>query len=135
MTFEDNAYIRGTTSGAGYVNLMDHPQWVANRSSIKEVTGVKIQYRVTQNRTPSDVSVVFYFGNNQADVFLTDAFLFQGEIHSDLQNLPVGNSYPQLVDLILRENAFWYRVQGNIPSADVDIEPVRFTIYGTFEVH
>ena len=135
ITFEDNAYVRGTTSGAGYINLMEHQEWVANKSSIKEITGIKIQYRVTRNRTPSDVTVVFYFGESRADVFLGNAYLAQGETHSELKNLPVGNSYSQLIDLIMRNNAFWYSIQGNTSSANVDIEPVKITIYGTFEVY
>ena len=134
VTYEDNAYIRGTTSGAGYVNLMEQPQWVANRSSIKEVTNIKVQYRVTRNRTPTDVTLVVYFGKSQADIYLGNVFLAQGETHSELKDLAVGNSYPQLIDLILRDNAFWYSVQGNTSSANVDLEPVRITIYGTFEI-
>lgn len=135
IIFEDNAYVRGTTSGAGYINLMEHQEWVANRSSIREITGVRIQYRVTRNRTPSDVTVVFYFGESRADVYLGNAILAQGETHAELQDLSLESSSTQLIDLIMRNNAFWYSIQGNTTSADVDIEPVKITIYGTFEVN
>lgn len=133
ITFEENAYVRGTTSDAGYVNLLENQDYVANKGSIKEITGVKIQYRVTRNGTPTDITVNFYFGENKADVFLGSAFLAQGETHSEFQNLSMENSYYQMIDLIMRKDAFWYSIQGNTKSADVDIEPVRITIYGTFK--
>jgi hypothetical protein len=131
---EDSAYLRGTTSGAGYINLMENRDWVAYKSSIKEITSIKIEYRVTRNGTTSDISVDFYFGENKADVYLGNAFLAQGETHTELQNLPMEKSYYQLIDLILRNDAFWYSIQGNISSAEVDFEPVRITISGTFDV-
>lgn len=131
---EDNAYLRGTTTGEGYVNLMENSDWVAYKSTIKEITIIQIQYRVTRNGTPTDISVDFYFGENKADVFLGNAFLGQGETHSELQNLPMESSYYQLIDLIMRRDAFWYSIQGNTSSADVDFEPVRITISGTFDI-
>ena len=34
-------------------------------------------------------------------------------------------TYSQLIDLIMRNNAFWYSIQGSTSSVDVDIEPVK----------
>ena len=52
----------------------------------------------------------------------------------NINNLILDNSYYQLIDLILRNDAFWYSIQGNTDQADVDFEPVRVTIYGTFNL-
>jgi hypothetical protein len=131
---EDNAYLRGRTSGEGYVNLMDDQFWKTYKSVIKEITEIKIQYRVTRNDTPTDISVDFYFGENQADVFLGNAFLAKGETHSELMTLEPESSYYQLIDLILRKDAFHYAIQGNTNAAFVDFEPVRITISGTFDI-
>ena len=132
---ESNAYLRGKTSGAGYVNLMNNQDWAAYKSVIKEITKITIQYRVTRNNTPADLSVDFYFGEDSADIFPGNAFLAQGETHSELQTLQMESTYYQLVDLIMRKDALLYSIQGNANDADVDFEPVRITIYGTFEIN
>jgi len=131
---EDSAYLRGVTSGEGYVNLMDNQDWRTYKKVIKEVTKIRIQYRVTRNSTPSDISVDFFFGEDSADTFLGNASLSQGETHTELLTLEMESSYYQLVDLIMRKDAFWYSIHGNTAAADVDFEPVRITIFGTFDV-
>ena len=45
------------------------------------------------------------------------------------------STYHQLIDLIMTKDAFWYAIQGSTENADVDIEPIRITVYGTFETY
>ena len=44
------------------------------------------------------------------------------------------SSYYKMVDLIMKKDAFWYSIRGNTAAADVDFEPVRIIIIGTFDV-
>lgn len=134
IVVESSAYLRGGTSGAGFVNLMDDEFWRTYKNVIKEITKITIEYRVTRNGTPTDISIDFFFGENRADIFLGNAFLAQGETHSELRTLQMEGSYYQLVDLVMRKDAFWYTIQGNAGAADVDFEPVRITIFGTFDI-
>lgn len=131
---EDNAYLRGSTSGAGFINLLDNADWRTYKAVIEEITKIQIQYRVTRNTMTSDISVDFFFGEDNADTFLGNAFLSKGETHTELHTLEMESSYYQLVDLIMRKDAFWYSIRGNTAAADVDFEPVRITIFGTFDV-
>jgi len=131
---ENNMYLQGTTSSQGYVNLMDYGLWRDNKDRIEEVTEVIVEYKVTRNGTPSDITVNFYFGEFSPNILLGSATLAQGETHSALVTLPLNNNQPQLFDLILRKDAFWYSIQGNTDAADVDFEPVRITVRGTFEI-
>jgi hypothetical protein len=132
---EQNAYLRGSTYWAGFMNLMDNPQWANYKSVIQEITQIKVEYRVTRNGSPSDISINFYFGESSPDTLMGNALLTQGETHSELQTLTLDNSYYQLIDLIMRKDAFWYSIQGNTDQADVDFEPVRVTINGTFNLN
>lgn len=134
IVVEDNAYLRGGTSGAGFVNLLDNADWRTYKKLIKEVTKISIQYRVTRNATPSDISVNFFFGEDSTDTFLGNTFLAKGETHTELLTLEMESSYYQLIDLIMRKDSFWYSIHGNTAAADVDFEPVRITIFGTFDV-
>jgi len=134
IVVEDNAYLRGSTSGAGFINLLDNPDWITYKALTKEITKIQIQYRVTRNTMSSDISVDFFFGEDNADTFLGNAYLAKGETHTELQTLEMESSYYQLVDLIMRKDAFWYSIKGNTAAADVDFEPVRITILGTFDV-
>lgn len=131
---EDNLYLRGTTSSQGHVNLMDYGLWRDNKDKIKEVTEVIVEYKVARNGTPSDITVNFYFGEFSPTTLLGSASLAQGETHSSFVILPLNDTQHQLYDLILRKDAFWYSIQGNTDAADVDFEPVRITVRGTFEV-
>jgi hypothetical protein len=132
---EENAYLRGNTYWAGYINLLENTDWTNYKSLIEEITEVKVEYRVTRNGTPSDITINFYFGETSPDKFLGSAVLTQGVTHTELQILALDNSYFQLIDLILRKDAFWYSIQGNTDQADVDFEPVRVTISGTFNLN
>jgi len=134
IVIEDNSYLRGVTSGEDYVNLMDNQYWRTYKKVIKEITKISIQYKVTRNSTPADISVDFFFGEKSADTFLGNASLSQGETHADLFTLEMGNAYYQLVDLIMQKDAFWYSIRGNTAAADVDFEPVRISIFGTFNI-
>ncbi len=134
IVVEDYAYLRGVTSGEGYVNLLENQEWRTYKKVIKEITKISIQYRVTRNSTPSDISVDFFFGEDRADTFLGNASLSQGETNTELLTLEMESSYYQLVDLIMRKDAFWYSIHGNTAAADVDFEPVRITIFGTFDI-
>jgi hypothetical protein len=49
--------------------------------------------------------------------------------------LTLDSSYYQLIDRIMQKDAFWYSIQGNTDQADVDFEPVRVTINGTFNLN
>jgi hypothetical protein len=131
---EDNMYLRGTTSSQGHVNLMDYGLWRDNKDKIKEVTEVIVEYKVTRNGTPSDITVNFYFGEFSPTTLLGSASLAQGETHSSLVTFPLNDTQHQLYDLILRKDAFWFSIQGNTDAADVDFEPVRITVRGTFEI-
>ena len=134
IVVEDNAYLRGGTSGAGFVNLLDNEDWRTYKKVIKEITKIRIQYRVTRNETPSDISVDFFFGEDSADTFLGNAFLAKGDTQAELHTLEMESSYYQLVDLIMRKDAFWYSIHGNTAAADVDFVPVRISIFGTFDI-
>lgn len=134
VIIEDNMYLRGTTSAQGFANLMDYGLWRDNKDRIKEVTEVIVEYKVTRNGTPSDITVNFYFGEYTPNILLGTATLAQGETHSELVTLPLLDSQHQLYDLILRTGAFYYSIQGNTDAADVDFEPVRITVRGTFEI-
>jgi len=134
IVVEENAYLRGSTSGAGFVNLMDNADWRTYKAVIKEITKIQLQYRVTRNTMTSDISVDFFFGEDSADTFLGNAYLAKGETYTELQTLEMESSYYQLVDLIMRKDALWYSIRGNTASADVDFEPVRISIFGTFDV-
>lgn len=134
IVIEENAYLRGTTSAQGFVNLMDYAIWRDNKSRIKEVTEVKIEYRVSRNDSPADVSVNFYFGEDQPNILLGSVFLPQGQTHSDLVPLSLGDSTHQMIDLIMSKDAFWYSAQGTTEASDIDFEPVRITIKGTFDI-
>jgi hypothetical protein len=134
IIFEENVYLKGTTSAQGFVNLMDYGLWRDNKDRIEEVTEVIVEYKVTRNGTPSDITVNLYFGEFSPTTLLSSATLAQGETHSSLVTLQLNDKLPQLLDLILRKDAFWYSVQGNTDAADVDFEPVRITVRGTFEV-
>ena len=132
---EQNAYLRGNTYWAGFMNLLENEDWNNYKSVIQEITQIKVEYRVTRNGTPSDISIDFYFGENSPDTFLGNAILVQGETHTELQTLILDNSYYQLIDLIMRTDSFWYSIQGSTDLADVDFEPVRVTINGTFNLN
>ena len=134
VIIEDNMYLRGTTSAQGFANLMNYGVWRDNKDRIKEVTEVIVEYKVTRNDTPSDITVNFYFGEHTPTSLLGTAALAQGETHSELVTLPLLDSQHQLYDLILRQGAFYYSIQGNTDAADVDFEPVRITVRGTFEI-
>lgn len=131
---EENAYLRGSTYWAGFMNLMENTEWASYKSLIEEITEIKVEYRVTRNETPSDLSINFYFGENSPDTFLGNAFLAQGQTGTELQTLTLDQSYYQLIDLIMNNDAFWYSIQGSNDQADVDFEPVRVTITGTFNL-
>ncbi len=131
---EDDMYLRGTTSSEGFVNLMDYGLWRDNKDKIKEVTEVIVEYKVTRNGTSSDITVNFYFGEFSPTTLLGTATLAQGETHSNFVTLPLNSNQQQLFDLILRKDAFWYSIQGNTEAADVDFEPVRITVRGSFEI-
>jgi hypothetical protein len=133
LIFEKNVYVRGTTSDSGYINLLENQDYLNQKNSSSNISGILAQYRVTRNATLTDIAVNLYFGENQANVFLGSAYIEKGEIHSEFQNLKIESSWPQLVALIMRNDGFWYSAKGNSPNADVDIEPIRITIYGTFE--
>jgi hypothetical protein len=134
IIFEENLSLRGTTSSQGFVNLMDYGLWRDNKDRIEEVTEVIVEYKVTRNETPSDITVSFYFGEFSPTTLLGSVTLAQGETHSSLVTLLLNDKLSQLFDLILRKDAFWYSVQGNTDAADVDFEPVRITVRGTFEI-
>jgi hypothetical protein len=134
VVFEDNLYLQGTTSSEGFVNLMDYQFWRDNKSRIHEITEVRIEYRVTRNDSPTDIEAFFFFGESFPDIYLGSAALRQGQTTSSLVTLSLLPSQSQLIDLILKKDAFWYSVQGNSDTADVDFEPVRVTISGTFDI-
>ncbi len=134
IIIEEDAYLRGTTSASGFVNLLDYEVWNENKERIKEITELKVEYRVTRNGSPTDIAVNFYFGENEPNIFLGSAELPQGQTNPDLVNLPLQESYHQLIELIMLKDAFWYSVQGNSENADVDFEPVRITVQGTFDI-
>ena len=132
---EENAYLRGSTYWAGFMNLLENTEWTNYKSLIEEITQIKVEYRVTRNGTPSDITLQFYFGESSPDTLLGSAFLAQGQTQTELVTLTLENSYHQLIDLIMRKDAFWYSIQGNTDLADVDFEPVRVTINGTFNLN
>jgi len=132
---EENAYLRGSTYWAGFMNLLDNTEWTNYKGLIEEITQIKVEYRVTRNGTPSDITLQFYFGESSPDTLLGSAFLAQGQTQTELVTLTLDNSYHQLIDLIMRKDAFWYSIQGNTDQADVDFEPVRVTINGTFNLN
>lgn len=134
IIFQEDAYLRGTTSASGFVNLMDYQAWRDNKERIKEITEVKIEYRVARNESPTDVLVNFYFGESQPNVFLGSTLLPQGQTNSDLIPLPLEQTYHQLIELIMLKDSFWYSVQGNTESADVDFKPLKITVSGTFDI-
>jgi len=134
VVFEENMYLQGSTSASGYVNLMDYAVWRNNKDRIKEVTEVIIQYKVTRNGTPTNITVNFYFGEHSATILIGSATLAQGETHSSLVTLPLNNNQYQLYDLALNKGAFWYSIQGNTDAADIDFKPVRITVRGSFEI-
>jgi len=134
IIIEEDAYIRGTTSASGFVNLLDYEVWNENKERIKEITELKVEYRVTRNSSPTDISVNFYFGENQPNIFLGSVELPQGQTYSDLQTLPLQETYHQLIELIMLKDAFWYSIQGNTETVDVDFQPVRITVRGTFDI-
>jgi len=134
VIIEENMYLRGTTSASGFVNLMEYAIWRDNKDRIKEVTEVIVEYKVTRNGTPTDITVNFYYGEYNPTILVGTATLQQGETHSSLVTLPLLDTQYQMYDLILRKGAFWYSIQGNTDSADVDFEPVRITVRGTFEI-
>jgi hypothetical protein len=134
VIIEANMYLRGTTSAEGFANLMDYGVWRENKDRIKEVTEVIVEYKVTRNGTQGDISVKFYFGEFSANILLGSVTLAEGEAHSSLVTLPLNSNQPQLFNLILNKNAFWYSIQGNTDAADVDFEPVKITVRGTFEI-
>ena len=107
IVVEDNAYLRGGTSGAGFVNLLDNEDWRTYKKVIKEITKIRIQYRVTRNETPSDISVDFFFGEDSADTFLGNAFLAKGDTQAELHTLEMESSYYQLVDLTSSNFNLW----------------------------
>lgn len=131
---ENNMYLQGTTSSEGFVNLMDYGLWRDNKDKITEVTEVIVEYKVTRNGTPSDITVKFYFGEFSPTTLLGSTTLAQDETHSSFVTLPLNSNQNQLFDLILRKDAFWYSIQGNTDAADADFEPVRITVRGTFEI-
>ncbi len=134
IIIEENAYLRGTTSASGFINLMDYQVWRENRERIKEITELIIEYKVTRNGSPTDISVNFYFGENQPDIFLGSANLLQGQTHSELVTLPLESSYHQLIELIMLKDSFWYSVLGNTETADIDFSPIRITVRGSFDI-
>ncbi|MFC2168163.1 hypothetical protein ACFLRW_04190 [Acidobacteriota bacterium] len=135
IVVEDNAYLRGKTSGAGFINLMDNADWRTYKKLIKEITKIQIQYRVTRNTSLSDISVNFFFGEDKADTLLGNAYLAKGETQTELHTLEMERSYYELVSLIMRKDSFWYSIRGNTDLANVDFEPVLITVFGTFDVN
>lgn len=133
VVFEDNILLEGRTSSEGYVNLMDYSFWRNNRDRIEEITGVTVQYQVTQNQTPADLTASFYFGEYYPSVYLGSASLGAMQT-TGMLTLSISGSYTQLADLIMEKDAFWYAVQGNVDNAYVYFEPVRITITGTFDI-
>lgn len=134
IIIEEDVYIRGTTSASGFVNLMDYAVWKENKERIKEITELIIEYRVARNGSSTDISVNFYFGENQPNIFLGSVDLPQGQTNSELVPLPLEPTYQQLIELIMRDDAFWYSVQGNTENADVDLKPIRIIVRGTFDI-
>ncbi|MBN2385023.1 hypothetical protein JXQ70_19280 [bacterium] len=134
VVFEEDLYLQGTTSAEGFLDLNTEPFWVENKDRIEEITGVTIEYHITRNGSPTDLTANFYFGEYVPNVYLGSAYIAQGATTSGLVTLPLEASQYDLIDLIMTKEAFWYSVQGNSDTADVDFEPVRVTITGTFDI-
>jgi len=113
---------------------MDFEFWANNKDRIDEITSVVIEYRITRNGSPTDLTASFYFGEYVPNVYLGSAQIAQGMTTPGLVTLTLEDSQYQLIDLIMAKDAFWYSIQGNSETADVDFEPVRVTVYGTFDI-
>jgi len=132
--FEDDMYLQGTTSAEGFVDLMDYDFWKDNKYRIEDITDIKLEYIITQNNSPTDVTADFYFGENYPDVYLGTIFIAQGSTNPTFVTVPLESTKWDLINLIMDKDEFWYSVQGNTETADIMFQPVRGTIYGTFDI-